>query len=346
MDVPDVSRVPPAGHGSNVYNAQLAQALAGSATASTSSARSRGRSRCPGWTPSATWEDGALRVEARREPARITVYRPRSARPAAGLRGRPLRGLRCPALPRSGGCRAGAPTWSATWPPCARWRRAARPGRGAGQPPRHGARRAGPRRPRALRGQGPRFRPGVHGRAAPAAVPALRARRAGAGGGRARGLAPHGRVAVGGAGRSGAAGADAAGAAGRRRAHVRAAPAGGGGGGPGRAGRAPARDRGGRGRRRLVRARRGGGRRRADRPGRAARAPGRVRGQADPGQGRRPAAGGVAAGAGRGARRPARRGRVRRRPGAARDAGGGAGRRGAASTPRACPTCGRSSITP
>ena len=64
------------GTGSNVYNAQLAQALARLGHRVHLLSQEPRPLALPWVDAVGTWEDGALRVEARREPARITVYRP------------------------------------------------------------------------------------------------------------------------------------------------------------------------------------------------------------------------------------------------------------------------------
>jgi glycosyltransferase involved in cell wall biosynthesis len=64
------------GTGSNVYNAQLAQALARLGHRIHLLSQEPRPLALPWVDAVGTWEDGSLRVEARREPARITVYRP------------------------------------------------------------------------------------------------------------------------------------------------------------------------------------------------------------------------------------------------------------------------------
>src|SRR6185436_20306719 len=109
------------GTGSNVYNAQLAQALARLGHRVHLLSQEPRPLALPWVDAVGTWEDGPLRVETRREPARITVYRPPIgavlpvyvADRYEGFDARPFPDLDDAELTR---------TWSATWPPCARWR--------------------------------------------------------------------------------------------------------------------------------------------------------------------------------------------------------------------------------
>ena len=178
--------------------------------------------------------------------------------------------------------------------------------RGAGEPPGDGAGDPGPRAGRngSVRGEDPRQRARVHGAAAPRALPPLRARGDPRRERGARGLAPHRRVALRGAGgRAGAARAHPPGPARRGRAHLP----------PPRAG--PGADRlaaGGR------LGRRAGNRRRAAHARPVARPDRQLRRQADRLEGGRPAVRGLAARGGLGAGRAAARGGLRHLPRRAR----------------------------
>ena len=145
------------GTGSNIYNANLARALARLGP--------RGPSALPG---------PRGRDRGRRDP------QPRHRRPASRLRQRPLRGLRGQGLP--GADRRGArPLHRGQRRRRARGRRTGRRlRRRPRQPPGHGPGDPRPRRRRPLRRQDPRLGARVHGQAAPA-VPALCRRRHGSG---------------------------------------------------------------------------------------------------------------------------------------------------------------------
>ena len=137
-----------------------------------------------------------------------------------GLRGRHATRATTPSRTRS----STTPAWSATSRPTSRRARAVERTRPDVALANHLVMgpvilARGARRPRALRGEGPRQRAGVHGAPRPRALPALRARGRARGRGRAGGVAAHRREPLGGA---------------RRRARAaRAHPA-----GPARGGRA------------------------------------------------------------------------------------------------------------
>ena len=182
-----------------------------------------------------TWEDGELRVEVLREPVRCTVYTPAIGRVLPvyvadryeGFDAKPFQDLTDAELDH----------YIAANVEAVRRGRGARPARGgAGEPPGHGAGRAGPRGA-SVRREDPRQRAGVHGEAPPGPVHAARARGPGPRGGRAGRLAAHGREPVGRPRRRGAARPNSPRAARGGRAHIPAPAARRSAAGPARAGR-------------------------------------------------------------------------------------------------------------
>ena len=163
------------GTGSNVYNARLAAALVQLGHEVHLLCQERHPERSRSSTRLGTGTRGTLRVRAlsrapAREPSGALHRLPaRHRRPAAGLRGRPLRGHRgahVRGVQRRGGR---ALRRRRTWRRCASVLARVAARRGARQPPRDGA---GDPRPRhsggevPVRGQGARQRAGVHGQAA------------------------------------------------------------------------------------------------------------------------------------------------------------------------------------
>ena len=109
------------GTGSNVYNARPGGgARARRATRCTCCARTASPFEQDWVDAAGDWDGGALAVETRSRARARDGLPPRPRRPAAGLRRRPLRRHRGPAVPRADRRRARRATSSATSPPCAR----------------------------------------------------------------------------------------------------------------------------------------------------------------------------------------------------------------------------------
>ncbi len=212
------------GTGSNVYNASVASALAGLGHDVHLLCQDRGgrASRLDRRRRHLERERLRRRPGGRLQPRRRHGHRlpPRHRRPAPRLRRRPLRGLRGQDLlrPERGRARQLHRRQRRRRP--RRRRRARRHRRRALQPSRDGAADPRPLRARALRLQGPRQRPLLHGdprSPVPAALDRGHGRRLR----RARRLPPHGRVPVGDARAARPEGEDAARPARRRHRGLR-----------------------------------------------------------------------------------------------------------------------------
>ena len=107
------------GTGSNVYNARLCAALARAGHSVDLLCQEPRPEELDFVDAVGTWEGGEARVRTLREPVRVTAWRPDIGAPAAGLRRRPLRGLRGAHAAGVQRRRGRAPTWRPTSPPCA-----------------------------------------------------------------------------------------------------------------------------------------------------------------------------------------------------------------------------------
>ena len=178
------------GTGSNIYNNNLARALAGLGHEVHLFCQDLEAEELP-WVDSiGLWSGGARTGDIRagskskraprqlRRPGSVTVYRPPIGNGAAGLRRgsvRRLRGAGLSAAQRRGGRELHLDQRGSAVRDVENADRRQR--RGPGQPPADGTGGAGPGRGAPVRGQAPRLRPRVHGQAEPA-LRSVRGRRA------------------------------------------------------------------------------------------------------------------------------------------------------------------------